>query len=99
MDPTLQIVITSTRPGRAGKPIGDWFARHCRRDGRFTVEVTDLAELALPFMDEPHHPRTRNYVHEHTRTWSSTVERSDALVFVTPEYNHGFPAALKNALD
>ena len=99
MLPTLRIVIASTRPGRAGKPIGDWFADRCRQDGRFAVEVTDLAELALPLMDEPHHPRTRNYVHEHTRAWSRLVESSDALVFVMPEYNHGFCASLKNALD
>ncbi|MEU4340836.1 NAD(P)H-dependent oxidoreductase [Nocardia sp. NPDC023852] len=99
MPATLQVVIASTRPGRAGKPIGDWFAQQCRLDGRFTIEVTDLAELALPMMDEPHNPRARNYVHEHTRSWSSTVDACDAVVFVMPEYNHGFPAPLKNALD
>lgn len=99
MHPTLQVIIASTRPGRAGKPIGDWFAEQCRVDGRFDVEVTDLAELALPLMDEPHHPRAREYVHDHTRSWSRTIESSDALVFVMPEYNHGYPAALKNALD
>lgn len=99
MAPTLQIVIASTRPGRAGKPIADWFVERCRQDGRFSVEVTDLADLALPLMDEPHHPRTRNYVHEHTRSWSKTIDASDAVVFVMPEYNHGFPATLKNALD
>lgn len=99
MPPTLQVVIASTRPGRAGKPIGDWFAERCRLDGRFTVEVADLAELALPLMDEPHNPRAGNYIHEHTRSWSRIIDSSDALVFVMPEYNHGFPAALKNAID
>ncbi len=96
---TLQVVIVSTRPGRAGKPIADWFVGEAERDGRFDIEVTDLAELALPPLDEPHHPRSRDYVHEHTRAWSRTVEESDAFVLVMPEYNHGFSASIKNALD
>lgn len=96
---SLQIVIASTRPGRAGEPIGQWFAGHCRADGRFAVAVTDLAELALPMLDEPQHPRARQYAHEHTRSWSRTVDAADCLVFVMPEYNHGFSAPLKNAID
>jgi NAD(P)H-dependent FMN reductase len=99
MSARLQVIIASTRPGRAGEPIGRWFVEHCRHDGRFTVGVTDLAELALPMMDEPHSPRLRRYVHDHTRQWSKTVDGADAFVFVMPEYNHGFSAALKNAID
>jgi NAD(P)H-dependent FMN reductase len=95
----LQVVIASTRPGRAGEPIGRWVADWCRRDERFSVQVTDLAELALPMMDEPNLPRMRQYVHEHTRSWSQTVDAADCFVFVMPEYNHGFCAALKNAID
>ena len=41
----------------------------------------------------------QQYAHQHTRDWSATVSRADAFVFVTPEYNRSFPAALKNALD
>jgi NAD(P)H-dependent FMN reductase len=95
----LQVVIASTRPGRAGEPIGRWVADWCRRDERFSVAVTDLAELALPLMDEPNLPRMRQYVREHTRSWSRTVDAADCFVFVMPEYNHGFCAALKNAID
>jgi NAD(P)H-dependent FMN reductase len=96
---TLQVIIASTRPGRAGAAIGRWVVPRCRKDGRFAVEVTDLAELALPIMDEPHLPRARRYVHQHTWAWSRIVESSDAIVFVMPEYNHGFPGVLKNAID
>jgi NAD(P)H-dependent FMN reductase len=99
MPDKLQIVIASTRPGRVGGPIASWFADRCRIDGRFSIEVSDLAELALPMMDEPNPPRTRSYIHDHTRAWSKTVESSDAFVFVMPEYNHGFSAPLKNAID
>lgn len=93
------IVIASTRPGRAGLPVGRWFADRAEAHGGFDVEVVDLAELALPFLDEPHHPKMRRYTKDHTRRWSAMVEAADAFVFVTPEYNHGMPASLKNAID
>jgi len=97
--PTLTIVIASTRPGRAGLPIAEWFSGRARAHGGFDVVLADLAELRLPLLDEPSHPRLRQYTHQHTKDWSAMVERSDAFVFVTAEYNHGYPAALKNAID
>lgn len=97
--PVLQVVVGSTRPGRVSKPIGDWFSEQVTKHGGFAVEVTELAELALPFFDEPKHPRAREYVHDHTKAWSKRVSRSDALVFIVPEYNHGFTGDIKNALD
>jgi NAD(P)H-dependent FMN reductase len=97
--PRLTVIIGSTRPGRAGLPIGEWFVDRARRHRGFEVEVADLAEIDLPFMDEPSHPRLRKYTKQHTKDWSSRIERADAVVFVTPEYNYGYPAAIKNALD
>jgi len=97
--PTLQIVIASTRPGRVGVSVGTWFERRARAHGSFDVEVVDLAELKLPLMDEPNHPRLQRYTREHTRSWSERVQAADAFAFVMPEYNHGFTAPLKNALD
>lgn len=64
------------------------------------MTVTDLAELALPFLDEPEPAiEAESYRHEHTRRWSAIVAASDAFVFVMPEYNQGYTAPLKNALD
>jgi NAD(P)H-dependent FMN reductase len=97
--PRLLVLIGSTRPGRAGLPIADWFTEHARRHGGFEIDVVDLAELDLPLLDEPNHPRLRQYVHRHTKEWSARVEAADAFVIVTPEYNYGYPAALKNAID
>lgn len=97
--PTLQIIITSTRPGRVGLPVAEWFRGRAVDQGAFEVEVVDLAEVNLPFMDEPNHPRLRQYTHQHTRDWSATIERAGAFVFVMPEYNYGFNAPLKNAID
>ncbi len=97
--PQLSVVIASTRPGRVGDRFGHWFAEQARRHRGFEVDVVDLAEVGLPFFDEPRHPRLAQYVHEHTRRWSATVARADAFVLVTPEYNHGYNAVLKNAID
>ncbi len=97
--PTLQIMIASTRPGRAGLAIAEWFIRAARDHGAFEIDVVDLLELDLPFLDEPNHPRLRQYTKQHTWDWSARVEAADAFVFVMPEYNFGFNAPLKNALD
>jgi NAD(P)H-dependent FMN reductase len=99
MKPKLLIVLASTRPGRVGLPVAQWFTAFATADDRFEVELVDLAELALPLLDEPKHPRLREYSQPHTFAWSATVEAADAVVLVTAEYNYGYPAALKNALD
>jgi NAD(P)H-dependent FMN reductase len=97
--PVLQIIAASTRQGRKGIAVARWIHRLAEAHGGFDVELIDLAEVGLPLFDEPNHPRLRQYVNQHTRDWSATVTRADAFVLVTPEYNHSFPASLKNALD
>ena len=97
--PVLQIIVGSTRPGRIGPTIAGWFAEKARQHGGFEVEVVDLADFGLPLFDEPHHPKLRQYTQPHTRAWSAAVDRSDAVVFVHPEYNHSVNGALKNAID
>lgn len=97
--PTLMIIIASTRPGRVGLPVARWFQARAEAHGGFNLDVVDLAKLALPFMDEPKHPRFHDYMHQHTKDWSARVEAADAFVFVMPEYNYGFTAPLKNAID
>lgn len=97
--PRLTILVTSTREQRGGGAVGAWVHERVTADGRFAPRVVDLRELALPLLDEPHHPRERKYTKEHTKAWSATVAASDAFVFVVPEYNYGMPPALLNALD
>jgi NAD(P)H-dependent FMN reductase len=89
------IVIGSTRPGRVGAQIGAWLAGRAGPD----ADLIDLAELRLPFLDEPEHASTGRYAWPHTRRWSARIAACDALVLLTPEYNSSFPAPLKNALD
>ena len=97
--PLLQIHVGSIRPTRIGPAFATWFAALAEKHAAFEVEVIDLAEVGLPLMNEPNHPRLRKYTQQHTRDWSATVDRADAFVFVTPEYNYGYSAATKNAID
>ena len=97
--PNLTIIVGSTRPGRAGAPIAEWFAARAKDHGGFDVTVADLAELGLPLLDEPNHPRLGQYTQQHTKDWSAIVDRSDAFIFVIPEYNYSLNAATKNAID
>ncbi|MGA4506541.1 NADPH-dependent FMN reductase [Propionibacteriaceae bacterium G1746] len=97
--PVVGVIIASTRPGRIGLPIGEWVAQAAAEHGAFEVKTLDLAEINLPFFDEPFHPRMGNYQHEHTKNWAALVGSCDAFVMVINEYNHSFSAPLKNALD
>lgn len=96
----LNIVSTSTRPGRVGTQVTGWFAKIALEHAAFDVQVVDLGALDLPFLDEPEAAVERApFQHEHTRAWSELTDAADAFVFVLPEYNHSYPASLKNALD
>jgi NAD(P)H-dependent FMN reductase len=97
--PNLQIIIGSTRPGRRGAAVGHWFHDLAVGHDRFDVELIDLAEVGLPLLDEPQPAGRGSYAREHTRQWSRTISAGEAYVFVVPEYNHGYNAATKNALD
>jgi NAD(P)H-dependent FMN reductase len=97
--PLLQIITCSTRPGRVGPAVAAWITAIAQADDRFEVEAVDLAEVNLPMFDEPKHPRFRDYQHQHTKNWSAIIDRADAFIFVVPEYNYGYNAATKNAID
>ena len=95
----LKIIIASTRPGRKGIYVADWFTEAVKKYPDFEVEVLDLAAINLPFLDEPNHPRLHKYEQEHTREWSRKINNADAFVVVIPEYNYGMPPTLANAIN
>jgi len=96
---SLKIITSSTRPGRKGIAVAKWITDQAVQNGRFNVQLLDLAKIGLPFMDEPNHPRLRQYQHEHTKKWSAVIDSADAFIIVLSEYNFGFSAPIKNALD
>lgn len=93
----LHVVSASVRPTSAARPLARWAAGQAQ--GRFEVTPVDLAEIALPFLDEPEYASTGIYTHPHTRAWSALVDSADAFLFVLPMYNGGFTAPFKNAID
>ncbi|MER7733710.1 NAD(P)H-dependent oxidoreductase [Streptomyces erythrochromogenes] len=95
----LHVVSAATRPTSSGRPLAQWVAGQARDHGAFEVTPVDLAEIALPFLDEPEYASTGNYAHQHTRDWSALIDSADAFLFVLPMYNGGFTAPFKNAID
>jgi NAD(P)H-dependent FMN reductase len=97
----IGIVLGSTRPGRLGNGVAEWVAKQAaQRDGA-SYDLLDVADFDLDLLGEPVVPgaANRRYENPNTRRWGQTVDEYDGFVFVTPEYNHGVPAALKNAFD
>jgi NAD(P)H-dependent FMN reductase len=96
--PRIGVIVGSSRPNRVSPAVATLVADAL--DGAFEVEVIDLATVALPFFDEPESPMSGSTpIHAHTRAWAERVEAFDGFVIITPEYNAGYPAILKNALD
>jgi NAD(P)H-dependent FMN reductase len=95
----IAIIIGSTRPVRKGEAVGKWVLERAQARGDAEYELIDLREVNLPFLNEPQSPARGEYAHPHTKAWSERIAPFDAFVFVTPEYNHGMCAPLKNALD
>jgi NAD(P)H-dependent FMN reductase len=96
---SLKIITSTTRPGRKGISIARWVFSQALQFGKFESELLDLAEIGLPLMDEPNHPRQKNYQHEHTKKWSKMIDSADAFIIVLSEYNFSIPAPIKNAID
>lgn len=106
------IICGSARSPRVGPQIADFvhetieshLAAHPSDNGHtITLELVDIAAFNLPLFDEPGIPQAitdpSGYAHQHTRDWSARIAPLDAFVFITPQYNWGIPAALKNAID
>jgi NAD(P)H-dependent FMN reductase len=95
----IAIVTGTTRPGRKSRQVADWVLGLAATRSDAEYEVLDIADFALPLLDEAAPPMRQQYQNEHTRRWAAAVAGFDGFVFVTAEYNHGPAAALKNALD
>ena len=97
--PNIHVILGSTRQGRSGERVARWFMAHARARSDLDVELVDLRDWPLPFFDQQMPPMMGGYSDEAQQRWAEQVARADGYVLVTPEYNHGYPAVLKNALD
>ena len=97
--PNIHVILGSTRQGRSGEKVARWFMAHARARSDLDVELVDLRDWPLPFFDQQVPPMMGGYSDAAQQRWAAQVARADGYVLVTPEYNHGYPAVLKNALD
>ena len=95
----VAVIIASTRPTRICPGIAAWTQRVLDEESPLHYRLIDLAELDLPFLDEPLIAALQDYQHPHTKSWSELISSFAGFVFVLPQYNWGYPAPLKNALD
>lgn len=99
--PLIHVILASTRPGRFGEKPAAWLMDRLSQRTDLRPELTDLRDYQLPFFDQPASPvRTqRDYPTDAIARWGRHVDQADGFIVITPEYNHGYPASLKNALD
>ena len=95
----IAIILGSTRPGRNGEAVARWVYEIAKKRIDAEFEFVDIKDFNLPLLDEPVPPSQGQYSKEHTKAWSAKIDSFDGYIFVTAEYNHGIPAALKNAID
>src|SRR3954449_1121942 len=95
----IGIILGSTRPNRNGEQVAKWVLDNAIRRHDAEFELVDLRDYPLPHLDEPMPPMMGQYQQDHTKQWATKIASFDGFVIVTPEYNHGTPGVLKNAID
>jgi NAD(P)H-dependent FMN reductase len=97
--PRIGVIVGSTRQGRFGDRPAQWIHDIASQRGDLSVELIDLRDYPLPMFDEPMSPAWGPPANPEAQRWASKLATLDGLIVVTPEYNHGYPGVLKNALD
>ena len=97
----IGIIVGSVREGRGGRGIADWVYEVATKRNDATFELIDLKEFDVPLLTTNTHPMMakKSYDSDAVTAWSKAIDACDAFIFVSPEYNHGVPGALKNAFD
>ena len=97
--PHILGILGSTRQGRRGEKVANWFGEIASARDDIAYEPVDLRDWDLGFFDEPKVPSQGDYANEGQRRWAEKVGGADGFVWISPEYNHGYPPPLKNAID
>ena len=99
---TISVIVGSTRQGRFSEKPAQWILQHLQKRDGIEARLLDLRDFPMPFFDQPvppAMPARAPYEHEIVKRWTAAIAASDGFVFVTPEYNYGTSAVLKNAID
>jgi NAD(P)H-dependent FMN reductase len=96
----IQVITGTTREGRFSERVARWVVAQLANRGDLEIELVDLLDHPLPFFDGPPPARSpREYATDEVARLGQTLDRADGFVVLTGEYNHGYPAVLKNAMD
>ena len=98
----ISVIVGSTREGRFSEKPAKWIWNHLKRRDDVDARLLDLRDYPMPFFDQPVSPATPGrppYDNVVVKRWTAAIALSDGFIFVTPEYNYGPPAVLKNAID
>lgn len=98
----VAVIVGSTRPNRFAEAPARWIIERLQEHPGVEARLLDLRDHRLPYYEETVIPAARGddqFEHEAVRRWSEAIDGSDAFVIVSPEYNHGYPGVLKNAID
>lgn len=98
----ISVIVGSTRQGRFSEKPAQWIFQHLKKRGDVEARLLDLRDFPMPFFDQPVSPATPGraaYENEVVNKWTAAIGASDGFIFVTPEYNYGTSAVLKNAID
>jgi NAD(P)H-dependent FMN reductase len=96
--PRILVIFGSTRQERRGDRVVAWLMERLSARSEASFELVDVRALGLPLFDAAVSP-SRGPIMPEAAAWAAQVDQADGFIFVTPEYNHGYPAALKNAID
>lgn len=98
----ISVIVGSTRQGRFSEKPAKWIFEILKNRGGAEARLLDLRDYPMPFFDQPMTPATPGraaYENEVVKKWTAAIGASDGFIFVTPEYNFGPSAVLKNAMD
>ena len=97
----IKVILGSTREGRFGEQPAKWITEKAKAKPGLDVELLDLRDYPLPFFNAAATPSSKKepYADPAVQKWTAKIAESDAFIIVTPEYNHGTSAVLKNAID
>lgn len=97
----IKVIVGSTRQNRFSEKPAQWIFEETKKRDGMNVELLDLRDYPMPFFNEAASPGMTKepYTNEVVIRWREKIEEADGYIIVTPEYNHGYPAVLKNALD
>ncbi|MDX3094948.1 NAD(P)H-dependent oxidoreductase [Streptomyces sp. ME01-24h] len=95
----IAVIIGSTRGGRFGPVVADWITEHIAQREDLTADLVDLVATPLPTVFPAFGQTPSDEVVAQLGAVSPRLAEADGFVIVTPEYNHSFPAPLKNAID